>query len=98
MLTFEARVECANCGGLDYHLDAAPPRGAVQAYAEWLDKLQGEWRAQTTRLGFYAWCSSLCEHVWKEARYHALEDRHHDGFAHQHGIEMDRRALASGAY
>ena len=89
------RAECANCGSYGYATRPAPPRGDITAYMAWLTKepfRQGN--AQLTKLGFFVWCSGVCEYAWKSKRRSDVDKS--DGWAHEHRIEMDRRAVQSG--
>tara|TARA_R110000765_G_scaffold263135_4_gene362943 strand:- start:647 stop:967 length:321 start_codon:yes stop_codon:yes gene_type:complete len=89
------RAECANCGKYGYSTQYATPRGDIIAYTSWLTKEPFPLgNAQQTKLGFFVWCSELCESTWKTSRLSDVNKS--DGWAHGHRIEMDKRAITSG--
>lgn len=90
----KTRVECASCGEYGYSEKEAPPIGATAPYEKWLISVWPMARAQHTRLGFYVWHNLQCEVVWKKTR--GKDFIRQSGWAHAHGIEMDKRRLKAG--
>ena len=90
-----SRIECANCGRVEFHPRSAPHRAEL-AFESWLVELWQDARSAQTRMGFKIWCSPRCEHLWKRGHSHYLESRSADGHAHRHRLRQEELVWEKG--